>query len=88
MSKKITQSEARRLQRRVDELERAEAVRNNAWSSEWPGGVHVYSLAISDALRQTIRTAGQLGHATVVRLASDGNAKFYACKLQNTRVRA
>ena len=27
------------------------------------------------------------GRAEAVRLASDGNAKFYACKLQNGRVR-
>lgn len=88
MNKKISQLEARRLKRRVDELEANERRRNNAWSGDFPGGVHVYTLTIGDALRQTIRVSRQLGHAVVVTLSSDGSAQFHACKLQSSRMQS
>ena len=37
----ISQREARRLLKRVTELERKESTRANAWVSDWPGGVHI-----------------------------------------------
>ena len=39
--KTITQAEARRLQRRVAELETAEERRRSAWVTDYPDGVNI-----------------------------------------------
>lgn len=80
---RISQREARRLRKRVEELELADSKRRNAWISDWPGGVYLTGVAIhSDVLAQ-VKTARKLGHAVVVVNAGDA-LQFYACKLSNS----
>ena len=66
--KKISQREARRLKRRVDELEKVIKAQRNSWVSDWPGGVHIATVHLGfDAMRESakIATARKLGHAVV-----------------------
>lgn len=39
--KKISQREARRLRKKVIELEANKKAQNNAWGSEWPSGINI-----------------------------------------------
>ena len=78
--KTITQTEARRLQRRVAELEAAEERRRSAWVSDYPDGVNIGTIYFEDRDHTTttaIRTARKLGHAVVA--VDDGRAvRFHA----------
>ncbi len=69
---KISQREARRLRKRVNELEYAETKRRQSWSQEWPGGIHIASTSPSADVLAATRTARRLGHAVVVVLDNDG----------------
>ena len=44
----ISQREARKLQKRVRELEEAESLRRANWRSEWPGGVNVDTIEVCE----------------------------------------
>jgi hypothetical protein len=77
---KISQVEARRLRRRVDELERMERGRRMRYATDYPGGVNIASqnhAATTDFLPAVINTSRQLGHAVVC--VADGNqVRYYA----------
>ena len=86
MTTKISQREARRLARRVRELETLALARNETWRSDWPGGKQVASrwqaggkqvayTSASAELVAVVRTARRLGHAVVV--VDDGGALRY-----------
>lgn len=79
---KISQREARRLRRRVQQLETAEIKRRSAWSSEYPGGVNICNILYSqdDFHAVAIRTARKLGHAVVV-VERSGELNFMALPL-------
>ena len=64
---RISQRKAKRLQKRVAELERQEDERRNAWAREWPGGVHISTIVLTSEHRGIIstETARRLGHAVV-----------------------
>lgn len=72
--KRFSQREARRLRKRVDELESQIRKQHNNWSSDWPGGVHIGSIswAARDITVARIETARKLGHAVVATDADDG----------------
>jgi hypothetical protein len=72
---KISQREARRLKKRVRELEDQQARRARQWSSEYPGGVHIDTIRITNAEACIIETAQKLGNAIVVKSA--GNDQIY-----------
>ena len=63
---KISQREARRLRKRVSELERIDAGRKARWSSDYPGGTNIDTLHVSETEWFIVRTAKALGHAVVV----------------------
>jgi hypothetical protein len=44
--KTISQREARRLRKRVQELENQERLRRSRWSSEYPGGTNITTLSL------------------------------------------
>lgn len=76
----ISQREAKRLQKRVDELELAEQGRFKRWGSDYAGGVNICSI---DAGRDgpvhvAIKTARLLKHAVVVTADDAGRVYFYA----------
>jgi len=79
MRKMISQREAHRLRKRVQQLEEAENVRRRVWASEYPGGTHIvtWTLQANDPQAVAIRTARTLRHAVVV-LENDGILRFMA----------
>jgi hypothetical protein len=79
---KISQREARRLKRRVKELEESRRAVMRSWASDFPSGVHICSMTAGrDGLVHTaIRTAQRLGHAVIVTTDGDGKLYFYANK--------
>jgi hypothetical protein len=73
--KKISQREARKLRKRVAELEKRNEQNANAWAREYIGGVHVANATVSDVSHAICRTARKLGHALVAVPGSD-NGKY------------
>lgn len=80
---KISQREARRMKKRIAELEDTFARQRRSWASEWPRGVLVGSLTSStDTIPRVIQTARKLGHAVVCATGRDNNTvDFYALPL-------
>lgn len=66
---KISQVEARRLKRRVEDLERIIRSQRDRYARLYPGGVniaqHAYS-AVTDFLPAVVANSRALGHAVVV----------------------
>lgn len=80
----ISQADARRYKRTLEHYEAREQARLNAWTAEFPGGVHIAGeAAVSISTTSAIKTARRLGHAVVA--VQDGNAglQFYALPLAN-----
>lgn len=75
---KISQREARRLKKRVEELERREGTRQSRWTTDYPGGTNFHTFRVDDTSAASIRTAAVLGHAIVVRISNSNNLLFYA----------
>ncbi len=80
MNKRISEREARRLRRRVEELERQEEIRLRRWTSEFPGGVHLVSLQLTPECAAAVNTAIKLGHYVVVKTSENTNAYLYASR--------
>lgn len=81
---KISQREARRLKKRVEELESAESRRRNAWASDWPGGVNVWTTGEWEDAARVFNVCRKLGHAVVA--VPDGKiVRFYALPLASER---
>lgn len=76
-SKTISQTEARRLQKRVAALEDLITGERRRYASSWPGGVHVATINPDTGLHATLSTARILGHAVVVTVEA-GSVKFFA----------
>ena len=80
---KISQREARRLRRRVAELEKQERERRWAWAKEWPTGTDIgrVKLSADSKLLGSILTARKLNHAVVAAADSEGEVYFLALSL-------
>ncbi len=63
---KISQREARRLRKRLTEIENELECQRRAWSQEYIGGVQIGRASMPDDVAASIRTARKLGHAVVV----------------------
>lgn len=76
----ISQREARKLQKRVRELEQQNTERLRRWSAEWPGGTSIASAKWDEFARVpvAIRTARALRHAVVVTVDDAGLVNFLA----------
>lgn len=77
---KVSQREARRLIRRVDELERILISQRRTYSQQW-AGVNISTVVYpsqDDAVPTAIRTARRLGHAVVVVGDETGTLRFMA----------
>ncbi len=66
---RISQREARRLKKRVAELESAQSARTRRWGSDYPGGVNIDFIDVKDVEATAVRTAITLGHAVVLRMS-------------------
>ena len=81
---KISQREARRLRKRVYELEQQESQRRNSWVAEWPNSIHVANIPgdkVDRSIGAAIRTARKLRHAVVVTCKDDDTLNFHAINL-------
>ena len=80
---RISQREARRLQKRVHELQEQEDRRRRAWSQDWFGGVEICRTkwGRDDPIPTATRTANRLKHAVVVLSDEDGTVRFLALPL-------
>ncbi|HZO14118.1 MAG TPA: hypothetical protein VFB62_12690 [Polyangiaceae bacterium] len=78
----ISQREAQRLRKRVEELEDHLAIQRREWASSFPGGTHIGNITptCTDPKIQ-IATARRLGHAVVVVNDSQGALMLYALPL-------
>ena len=78
----ISQREARRLKKRVQELECMLQRERSVWGAEYPGGVHVASAGYGkdSTVNMAVMTARKLKHA-VVAIADDTVIRFYALPL-------
>ena len=75
----ITQTEARRLKKRVKELEDILEGQRRKWVLDYPGGVCLGSLPRpNDWLCGRIENARLRGHAVVVTENNDGELRFFA----------
>jgi hypothetical protein len=72
---KISQAEARRLKRRVEELEHARDAAFARWGRDYPGGTHIATLTVPDVAAAKIATARLLDHAVMAR--QDGNTVYF-----------
>jgi hypothetical protein len=79
---KISQREAQRLKKRVEELERNERENRSAWAREYIGGVHVDTVPIYEKSTAIARTVRKLGHALVAIPDASGKDQLllYAVK--------
>lgn len=80
MRKKISQVEARRLLKRVQEMERLGRERLLRYSSDYPGGINFHTMSINSEGAACIHTAQKLEHAIVVRIGHDDKLYFYAVR--------
>ncbi len=79
---RISQREARRMKKRIAELENVFAQQRNAWVSEWPRGVHISSLTCPTDATAAIRITRKLGHAVVCTTGRSADVvDFYALPL-------
>ena len=77
---KISQVEARRLKRRVEQLEFAESERRRVYTRNYPGGTNIAQMkhaSRDDFLPAVIAVSRKLGHA-VVCTVDDGLVLYYA----------
>lgn len=85
MTKKISQTEARKLKKRVAELESLERIRLNAWARDWPSGVHIDTLAVVPSTAAAVRTARKLKHAVVATIDDSNVMHLHALPLAEDR---
>lgn len=77
MSRKISQAEARRTRKALQELQLKVRHQQTVWLSDYPGGVHIGSVT-HETMSQLARVACLCGHAVVVK--TDGSRlNFFAC---------
>lgn len=68
----ISQREARRMRKELTEIYNRDRRRALAWSSDYPGGVNIDSIAVNDNEWHIVSTAQKLGHTCVVKAAQNG----------------
>lgn len=77
---KISQREANKLRKRVAVLEKILDDQKRSWSSEWPGGVNIDTLNVTDTEWYIVATARKLGHAVILTCAEPQKLLVYAVK--------
>lgn len=80
--KKISQREARRLLKRVAELEKQNEQNASAWARDYFGGVHMATIVVTDVSHAICRASRKLGHALVALSSDNGKCEIglYAVK--------
>lgn len=75
--KTISQTEARRLRKRVGQLEEMIAYQRRRYATRWPGGVHVATIHPDTVLHAKLSTAAALDHA-IVAVVEGATIRFFA----------
>lgn len=85
---KITQGEARRLRKRVAQLEEMIRDERRRWGASYPDGVNIgtFEMSSANAVYSAIYTASMLGHAVVCAPLSHN--KFHVYALPHTEMPA
>lgn len=79
---KISQRQAQRDRKRLDEVEAILKRQKNRWATDWvPGWINIETLTVPDTAFAKIATARLLGHAIVISPDSGNSIRFYADKL-------
>lgn len=78
---RISQREARRLRKRVAELEQQERARRNAWSGDWFCGVNIATVTPDPVTLSALKTARLLKHAVVCITDMSDHVRFQALPL-------
>lgn len=68
MRKKISQREARRNRKELAMMRASEETRLSRWGSEYPGGVNILTLNLSNESAAVVKTAQLLQHPLVARI--------------------
>ena len=76
----ISQREARRLKKRVDELEQLEHERRAKWITQYPGVCEIMRCKwdANEAVPMAVRTARKLRHFVIAIADEDGTVRFMA----------
>jgi hypothetical protein len=78
----ISRREARRLKKRVEELEKILDEQKRSWAREWPGGVHLGTIDCTHKDYDTkVLVARKLGHAVVLTHHNTDKLEMYALPL-------
>lgn len=79
---KISQQEARRLKKRVAELERIQADQRNHWKNDYPGGVHLGFVRLDNQgwFQGRIDATRMLGYVVVATPRENGELHLYGVK--------
>lgn len=68
MTKHISQREARRLQKRVAQLESDQEIRLPHWRDAYPGGVNIETLMLGEISAAKLDVATRLGFVIVAKI--------------------
>lgn len=78
--KVISQREARKLRKRIEQLEERDRIRVSRYTSEFPGGTHIQSLTLNEVPAARLQTVAKLEHALVAKV-SGAELHLYAVKV-------
>lgn len=81
MTRPISQREAHRLRKQVQELLAQRDKQTATWSRDYPGGVHLGTWTTEkDWFWGALSAAQKLKHVLVVKVEENGACRFYAVK--------
>lgn len=78
--RQISQNEAHKLAKRVQELERQKEEQTRRWADEWPSYTVIHRIEIDSVTAAIVNTARALSHAVVVTM-KEGKLTFWGSKL-------
>lgn len=73
---KISQREAQRMRKELRALHERDAARQRSWSSDYPGGVNIDTIAVNDCEWHIVMTAQKLGHFCIARASQNGKTEL------------
>jgi len=77
--KPLSQREAYRLKKRVEELEAERRHMRDRWVGDWPASIPIHRLSVDIVTKAVVKTARTLEHAVVVTIQDD-QLVFWASK--------
>ncbi len=85
MSRKISQRQARLMSKQLSDIAERDSRRQMEWVTEYPGGVHIRTLAVGDGTSDVLYTARRLGFSIICTVAKRPSGQsdellFYAVK--------